>query len=273
MRQKGFAPIIILLSLILVGVLGYIAYTTNRNANTETTNKTPEPAATQQTTIPVPIKTPAFLPTDPPMQITPTPRSVGGKTIFTDANTGLSLSYPSFINLYTTGQNIPEDNNFSLAIWIRKVDSLNSDYPLYSGNKDNAIAEMKSLENGEFGAPIDFEFDSSKKVIKIEDLNAKTYVLFGRFDTCSIAFERTLRFYSNGYQIEITLAGPPDEITNSMPQYFEDYGGSTCWKADSDPHSMAAFYKSLVNRSASEVTLKWYDTFDSIINSIKLSSN
>ena len=199
---------------------------------------------------------------------------------YVDTNTGFSLRYPSSITaLYTDPHaHLPyRINGLIMSISSQKVDSLGTEIP-DPNNRKNALAEMQALQQGQLGVDNDFTIPASRKIVKVGNIYGKIYVVFGRYITCDITFQKTLRFYLNGYKIEVSVFGPTGEIVNNVLPYFETLQGKpatgylsqdgVCWRVGSESN----LYEKLTEGKAPEVAQNWYDTFDTIISTIDLHS-
>jgi len=184
---------------------------------------------------------------------------------YTDSNANFSLKYSSDIKL-NPGEPPLE---LSLYITVEEVNSLPDEYPLNYGRL-SALEDISALGRGEYGIDCDFAFDESKEVIKIGDKYAKSFVVFGRFEVCSVTFERKAIFYNDGYRVILTLSGAKNEIKEGMSQYFK-YDESNCGKFEIwDFDKQDDFYNDLVNKDASSAAQNWYEFFDSIIETIEI---
>ena len=278
-RKRGSIALVILVFVVVVGTIlgGYSFFHTTKNTNNASITPQSTAPKLKESTPSSEISKEKTVTKNIENNIRPIPWS---GTYF-DSNTGLSFSYPSFVKLYVStssselinGAYLPKDD-LNLSVSLIKVASLSSDYPIYTSHPEIAKEEMDSLSKGEAGKSTDWEIKGSVKIIKIGNINAKVYMVLGRFMTCDVVFERTLRFYKNGYQIQMTLLGPHDQIVESMPEYFDiplSKDSIPCWKTNSNILAHDGFYQAITNNKGSEAAKRWFDTFDQIVNSIKIS--
>ena len=81
-----------------------------------------------------------------------------------------------------------------------------------------------------------------------------------------IVFRRFVLFEYNGYNIIIHSSGDENSIKKSMPSYFKKGSSSDEGLIWSD---MESFSQKLETHAGIGAAQKWYDDFDTIINSIK----
>ena len=193
---------------------------------------------------------------------------------YSNLSAGISLKYPP----NTILSNTKNPDKLNLSITMNNIDTYEDGTLGY--NKETAIKDQSSLEKGNFGETIDWPLEQSKTVYKIgankaqqKQVNAKDFLVLGRFDVCDTVFERKLIFYNFGDQIIITLSAPKEKIISSMPQYFgktENCGSIIAWKNFNPPTSQDQFYQKLTNEQGSGVAQEWYDTFDKIVETISV---
>jgi len=181
---------------------------------------------------------------------------------YTDTEVGFSLKYSPDIKF-----NIKKPpTELTLYITAEKIDSLQDEAPLGYGRL-NALEDIQALEKGEYG--VDVDFDSNKKVAKIDNKYAKDFVVFTRFEVCDVTFERKLVFYNNNYRVILTLRGPKNQIIESLPEYFKydelNCGNSKIWDFDKQDD----FYNDLIEKKSSTVAQNWFDTFDQILSTFE----
>jgi len=179
---------------------------------------------------------------------------------FTNPEAKFTLKYPSNIVL---GDN--------LSITSTKIDQLEDELPLQYG-KQIALIDRQALNQGKYGENIDFALEQSKKVIKIDNKYAKSFMVLARYEVCDVVFERKLIFYNNNYQVIISLVGDRGKIISSMPEYFTidkvNCGEMKIW--DFDNQAIDNFYQALIEHKGSEIVQNWYDTFDDIVKTIEI---
>jgi hypothetical protein len=184
--------------------------------------------------------------------------------MYYEDKSGFSIKYPSNVSL-------GDDNSsdYSLSIKSVKIDDLDGTLGF---DKETALKNETSLSKGEYGESVDFSFDSSRKLIKVGDGNAQDYVVFSRFEACSVIFERTAYFFNNGYLVTVTLRAPKDKVVSSIPEYFKtdkaNCGNEQVWNFDKQKE----FY-SLAKEGKLGVASEWLNTFDEIVSTIQLKQS
>jgi hypothetical protein len=193
---------------------------------------------------------------------------------YIDEKAGFSLNLPSSVIFAHSEPNIIFENSkkLSLSIVKEKIELLN--YP--GNNKETALQQQEVLSRGELvKSRGSFIVEDSKKVVKIGNIYAESFVQFRYWEMYNNLFHRKLVFYNNGYQINITLTGPKDIIMDSIPSKYltKDDGfcsdhNPLCLKLDLDKDEI--FYQDLVEGNGPKVAQEWFDTFDEIINTIEI---
>ena len=104
--------------------------------------------------------------------------------------------------------------------------------------------------------------------IKINNLDIDNEITLSAGGVDIIMFERSLHFINNGYSINIDLIATPlaHQIANGMPDYFNNPTDSPSWKI----YSFENFINALKNKKGCNEAQFWYDSFDEVINSIKI---
>jgi len=186
---------------------------------------------------------------------------------FENREAGFSLEYPSTIGIDAGGNETPD--KLTLSIAVQKVEDL--DAPL-GNDRQTAALNMKALKKIEFGPDMDFLLQDSKRIFAIGTIYGKSFMTLGRFEVCSIVFDRSLIFYRNDYQVRLTLHAPATAMVESMPHYFTtdtaNCGQEKVW--DSQNNAQARFYADLTSGKASPLAEQWFTTFDRIVRSIGL---
>ncbi len=152
-----------------------------------------------------------------------------------------------------------------------RIDAINElgEQPL---NFTTTVAENNrdALANGEFGEEIDWPLEESKRVKNLGELNAQDFVVFSRFEICSVVFERKLIFYANDRQIVLTLVGDRDAIIEENPEFFEtnteNCGEEKIWNFE----KQADFYEKLVRGDGSPSAQKWFNHFDATTATLEI---
>jgi len=184
---------------------------------------------------------------------------------YIDSEAGFSLEYPSSI---VTGDS-EEPSDLVLQIIKGQVDSFGGLGWMGYYNKEIALKDEQALDEGEFGELMDFVFQDSKKVTKIDNKYIKDFIVFSRFEVCDIVFERRVVFYNNGYQIIVVLSGGKDDIIASMVQYFL-IDEKACGKGKYQWNDMDQFYQDLIGKNSFTPAQGRYDTFDGIIKTLSI---
>ena len=191
---------------------------------------------------------------------------------------------------YDSGINfsfLPEKTELSSVQWMQRIgkdvivsfsktdiDSFSDDSISGIGyTKELAQQDMAELENGSFGPNIDFGYEPSQKVIEINGTYAKDFFIFGRFEVCNVTFERDVIFYKDNFQYIINIRGIEDKIKNSASQYFKtdsaNCGDMLVWDFDKQEQ----FYNTLIDGTASEEAMEWYNASDAIVKSLAIAEN
>ncbi len=196
-------------------------------------------------------------------------------TGFFDNEGGFQLNYPSdgisFSNNYFVNT---ADTGIILVVEIKKLDDLFTDETL-GYDKETSIKDEAALKEGNYGEDIDFAYERSKKVVKIKDIYAKEFIVFGRYEVCDTVFERKLIFYNNGFQVIITLAADKNEVMKSMPEYFtadsKNCGKALVWKRQEGKNSQDDFYDALNAGAVPEITKNWFNSYLYIAENIQIN--
>lgn len=182
---------------------------------------------------------------------------------YTSTDNLFSFVYPSEVNISTVSNFLPipfHDNE--LYVREQNMDSLTDGTMNY--DKDTAIADQKSLQSGDFGEKaLDFAVSASQKVINVGGINAKTFMVLGRFVVGDITLERIVILYKNNKQIILNLKGPTRVFISDSPQYFSYSNRVSSW-INTD-----AFYRALESHKGPPAAQKWYDDFDQILSTFE----
>jgi hypothetical protein len=182
---------------------------------------------------------------------------------YVDPKSGYELKYPG--ELLLNGEQKGSDR---LVLYIKSKDMNNYEDEPMGFDLQTATSEKTALENGTYGSTNDQNFPNARKVIRIGNLYGKTDISFQEIEVCNVQFTRRLIFFHNNYQIIISLMAPAS-YTDKMPEYFTadsvNCGGSPVWK------SPEKFYLDIVDKKAPKIALDWYNLFDEIIATIKLT--
>jgi len=181
---------------------------------------------------------------------------------YEDAVVGFSIKYPHNVSF---GEE--EGDLFHLSIESQVIDLLEGTMGF---DRETALKNIESLEQGEYGESVDWPLEESKRVRKIGDSSAQEFMVLSRFEVCDVTFERKLYFFHSGHQIVVTLLGPEDEIIDSASEYFtmnqENCGNEKIWNME----KQGQFFRDLKNGIGSEVAQNWFNLFDQIVATIIL---
>jgi len=176
---------------------------------------------------------------------------------------GFTIKYPHSVSF----DNKNADSFYKLSISAEKIETLEGTMGF---NKETALKNQESLNNGDYGTDVDWPLEVSKKVVDLGNVNAQEFMVLGRFEVCSVSFIRTLYFFNGDNQIVISLSGPENEIVETMPEYFTtdpaNCGEQKIW----DFEKQAQFYIDLADNKGSVVAQEWFDTFAKIITTIEI---
>jgi len=86
-----------------------------------------------------------------------------------------------------------------------------------------------------------------------------------------VRFGRSVAFYPGEYRVIVSLAGPKESIISAMPEFFKvdsvNCGDEKVWDLD----KMDEFRTTLEKGEGKGAAQEWFDTFEKIISSFKLS--
>lgn len=177
--------------------------------------------------------------------------------------TDLSVKYPQDVSL--------EQGEIQLLVENTPINEL--DYPGF--DKEEVIATVESLKNGNFGFEDIFVLEKSKKVRNLPagrqglgKISAQEYMVLGRFEVCDVTLERKLLFFENDRRVIITIKGNKDLISSTMPEYFnkneENCGNDLIWNFE----KMDEFYQTLSEGKGSLEAQKWFKSFDTVVETL-----
>ncbi len=161
----------------------------------------------------------------------------------------------------------PSREDVQLAVEVTKISNMPAQAPL-GYDQTTSRKDEASLAKGDFGEQVDMPVKTSEKVVKIyPDLNAKEFVVLQRFDVCDVTFQRIAIFYSNHYQVKMTLAGNAKKIIEENPSYFgedkSNCSGQKVWTRKDGDAVHEDFVKALQDGKLTGVnTRNWYNVFD-----------
>ncbi len=186
---------------------------------------------------------------------------------------GFFCEYPSKMLSLSNEAFFPSNlRNMLFVIEITKIEDIQEGtlgYDIETSRQDE-----KSLQQGDYGQEIDFAFAPSQKVLFLEEATAKEFMVFSRFELCSVVFERKAIFYKNGYQFILTVAADPEEMIKGNPKYFildKDCGSMPIWVYEEEHSSQEDFYRALTNQELSSFAQQWLEAYDFVISGILFS--
>ena len=183
---------------------------------------------------------------------------------FEDADAGLSLRYP---------HNVKMDPDDSEALFTLRVESepISTLEGTMGYNAETAAVNMAELAQGIYGEDVDFPLEVSKNIRSINGGYAQDFLVLGRFEVCSVVLERKLYFFHQNHQVVITLSAQKEAMLDDVAEYLtldpENCMEEAIWDFDKQPE----FYRALANGTGSLMAQEWFDTFDSIINTLQLN--
>lgn len=189
---------------------------------------------------------------------------ITGTQKYEDAEIGISFEYPNNV-VYLSESVQPGD----VYVNVRVKDIGTAETPL-DLDPETEQETIEALKNGEFGTQYDFPFKQSKQVRTIGNINAQDFLVLFRFELCNVSLERKLVFYHNDKEITITLYGPVQTLKEEMKEYFmknkKQCGKELYW--DFEMHE--EFYQTLRNGDAPEAIQTWYDSFETIVETLEV---
>jgi len=253
--------LVVAVALVVGGGLGY--YLGNKtNVQTQTQPQTQDQIQTQETTE---VSTPSASP-----ETQPEPDPTDKWKIYTNSSgVEFSLKYPKYVNLRSSSDWSESTETIDFHIDVDRVDTI-GEAPLGYG-MDIALKDIESLQKGLYGERIDQSLLESQQVINVDGVNAKTFIVLGRFEICSVALERKAIMYKDGYRIMITLKAPRKIVSQEAPQYFKtdslNCGEMSIWNFEAEHNQ---FYKDLLNgTNPSQTASEWFDTFNQILSTFE----
>ncbi|MCK9578760.1 hypothetical protein M0R01_04720 [bacterium] len=181
--------------------------------------------------------------------------------MFYKDDSGFTIKYPQNV---IWGDN---QEGLSLKIESQKIETLEG---TLGYDKETANKNLQSLSSGKYGEGVDFPFVDSKKIISIDGVNAQDFIVFSRFEVCSVLFERKAYFFNNGYQVVVTLSLPKEKVIQKYPQYFKNdkanCGNNLIWDFDKQKE----FYNK-AKQGELGIVSEWLTTFDRIVETIDIN--
>ncbi|MCG9479746.1 MAG: DUF3298 and DUF4163 domain-containing protein [Actinomycetia bacterium] len=147
----------------------------------------------------------------------------------------------------------------NLVVQVQKIENLTA------GGKGGKLQQEQCLQEN------DQAYEPSLRTYEIDNIKIKEYMTLSRGNPCNIVFERHTVFYNQGCRVEIILSADKDSIISSMEEYFnydnQDCGTNPVW----DLEKQQDFYQNVVEGRASGPAQEWNDSFDLIIDSLKIN--
>lgn len=180
------------------------------------------------------------------------------KILFTDDSASYTLYYLKNITLNSLDENVLRLNPLSQSIGL-----------MNEAFAQTARQNKEKLSQGLLGSAT-WAVKGSHKLVRLNNGQyAQRYISFYAFDVCSVQFRAVLEFYDNFEQrVMISLEGP-----SSLKSYLSDYfttgscGTASHWIHDNLP----GLYQRLEAGSAPNEVQNWYDSFNEIVDSVKVS--
>jgi hypothetical protein len=165
---------------------------------------------------------------------------------------GFEFKYPNTIELEK-----------DLTVSVIKISSFPETQGLLGFDQETLNKYKNDLEKGSLSSE-SIDWGKNGKIVKLSNqiYGQEEYIL-GRFDICSVLFEKRLIFFKNDFIVIITLKADPELMINENPEYFEDYYNCKAWKEN----AMLDFCEN-INNNKGILTNQWINNFDNIINSI-----
>jgi len=193
--------------------------------------------------------------------------SAGGLLEYADTAAGISFTYPDYVDLVDKrdvgSANIEMSVEVTALRDVQEEDTLGFD-------KKTVLANKKALQQGEYGSGVDMAIKDSERLREIGDSYAQDMLVLGRFEVCDVRFERKLYFFSNNYQVLITVYGPKDMFVSELPRYFTTDDRNCARDQIWDFSKQAIFYDHLTQGSVPDSVSLWYDVIDDIVTNITL---
>lgn len=193
--------------------------------------------------------------------ITSSPSSTG---VYTDP-LGFSFKIPSTV-YFNSDSNYP---NVTV-----KTNDLNQYEDKPSGyNLDNALKDQKALNNHETTVKQDWAEEKSISFTSLGSIPAKNFLVFARFITDDVVFNRILIFYYKNHQVIMTYSGDPTMIS-SANNYTktQEYENTQLLVWDLENKKTEQLAVDLQNHKAPQTIQQWYDEFDTIISTFKFTN-
>ncbi|HKL16815.1 MAG TPA: PsbP-related protein, partial [Patescibacteria group bacterium] len=178
---------------------------------------------------------------------------------------GFSFSYPGDIVL---GQEVQTDT-FVLDVKIKNIETDN----VQGLSRDDLLIMSRNIEKGEFGDVSGWTLDNSKKIYRINDKIVEEGVVFSKVGVCSVVFERNLVFFEGNNLINIKLIADSSDIINENSTFFRsdktNCGDSQVWIFA----RQGEFYSNLLQNKIGGTAQAWFNSFESIKNSLKIEES
>lgn len=185
---------------------------------------------------------------------------------YEDPDIGFSLKYPP--NVIFGNYNYSEEGRkLPLSITSRKID-VRQGGPFGFGPEETyrqkEKLEKKSWEN--FCSDI-----NPQCIIQLsENIYAIRSVSLSGPISCEVHFIQTLIFFKKDYKVTVTLHGIESDIINESPHFFDGKERGACWNQTEEKDSRGKFYQELLEGKGSKAAREWYETFDTIVRTLKV---
>ena len=249
-KKNGFAPILIILAIAILGVIGYFAY---RNYN-------PKP----QTLI-----------VSSPNSSTTSGSNVVWKTYKTNTSYGnISFEYPDTYPVTL----IDDSTNYSKlpiqGIQIRKFDinKDNSDAPELNDKEfmQNYYNQLVMGKTTKEMPPFSmWALKESDQIVKSKTGKfARVSTTFGSYEVCDLQFSFRADIAVNNSIISISIDGDPAKIEKSMGNsgLFKQWDG--CESKSFADGGMQDFYKIAISGGGTPEARVWFDTANHVVSSL-----
>ncbi len=249
MRQKGFIHILLLLIIMIIGIgtLGYFAYQ-NGQIKRANRNSTITPTSTTTNETQKVVKT------------------------YNDPDNLFSFDYSSNVSLDFDETEI---DKLVLSVFVKDLNNY-EDIPL-GFDKETALADQKSLENNQFGNTFgNSSVSNSRKVITIDGIRGKDYIILRQLDAYDIEFSHFFITFKDNKQIVLVLRAPngfdPSKI-DGMSKYFTKVSEVNSpdifmWESEEAEKLLVS---DLQDKKAPPPIQTWYDTYSQILSTFKFT--
>jgi hypothetical protein len=201
-----------------------------------------------------PTATPTTSPTvSPTIEIA---KTANWKT-YTDAKAGFSFKYPSTVLLNGEQKNATE---IILGVTVEKVSDIPEEMPMRMGRND-AITQRDQIRSG-----------TGMGIRMMGNINSQIETTYQQLEVCSVMFDKKITFYPGEYRVIIDLVAPRKKIVSEMPSFFllnsANCGTEKTW----GPAKIDSFEETLAVNKGVGIAQDWYNTFYTMIDTVKISN-